>query len=765
MKKTKHYHYFLSIIFMLLVFTFSGCGKEPQPSSEGSAVSSIPGIAETEEQKALRGIMRIQELNWPDPDLGMKGIVKEGQKMQTGVYQDEFQLIDGAVYREAAVYDKSDHTCQGNYIQKLEAPYESWTITAVPLYYSDGEKEYFIRDHYFYQGKMAFCVLLEGTGESRSRYWASCDEAGEVIEVLGEIPKELESCRFAVSDAGNVYAYEEGGRELVCLSSSMEPSWKLEMSVRVHGIISGDSGEKEYWYGDSYDKGFGIYDLSGEKVIPDTEGRVIYDACADRRTDGKFYVAGQSKLWLADEKEMRSVCDFGLCDYPWQEVHQIEVQEDGSIMMLGKLDNQYCLVNLVEDPEAYKTDKQEIVIAFGGRHDAMQKSISRFNRQNDKYHITAILREDGEEWVEYDRKIRMEISAGRGPDLISDELIMDMSGYLRNGYFASLEGVLGEEDRYLQAALEGGRLNGELYGMPYDFRMDYATYSRDFAGDRASWTLPGLMEAVEKSGAEILHYDYDGVDIVLWYGLYDNDNTAYIDWERGESHLTEEPFLKLLAFAKRYGDKNKGKHQRGTEGDMLADKRALATDSEMYDPDELLALYACFAGKPAILGYPRTEGNGIYVIPRYLYVNQQSSNKEGAIAFLQFLMSEEEQSRYVLNHTMSKDGTVGYSPYLPVHLDAFQKLIAYRCNISGEEKKHYISDERGVSYDTESLTAEQVAQLNTMLEQAVSGNRYAREIQGMISEELMPYFAGQKTAEEVAGILNSRVQLYLDERK
>ena len=47
----------------------------------------------------------------------------------------------------------------------------------------------------------------------------------------------------------------------------------------------------------------------------------------------------------------------------------------------------------------------------------------------------------------------------------------------------------------------------------------------------------------------------------------------------------------------------------------------------------------------------------------------------------------------------------------------------------------------------------------------MSGNRYAREIQGMISEELMPYFAGQKTAEEVAGILNSRVQLYLDERK
>ncbi len=765
MKKIQHYNSFLSILLLLLSFAFSGCGEKPQPpleekKQEESVVSSIPDIAMTEGAKELRGSMKIQELSWPDPDLGIRELMEEGQKMQSG----KLQLIDGAVYREVSVYDEKDYSGQGTYIQKLEAPYESWTITAVPEYFTDGEKEYFIGRHFYYQGKMAFCMLRENAEVTRPLYWASCNEEGEVKEVLGGIPKELEAYTFAVSEAGNIYAYDEGGRELICLSESMELVKKLKLSARIQGIISEASGEKEYWYGDDNDKGFGIYDLLGEKVIQDIEEWKFFSAHADIGGNGEIYIASESKLWIVNEKELQVVCDFGLCDYPWQELYNLEVQKDGSIVILGKLDNNYCLARVAEEDEVQKEDRQELVIAFREKHAAMLKSISRFNRKNDKYHISVILKESDENWQEYNRRIQMEISAGRGPDIISDDLLLDVSGYLENGYFASLEGVLEDESKYLQAALEGGRVNGELYGMPYDFQMKFATYSQNFVGNRTSWTLPELMKAVEKSEAEILHYDYDGVDIVMWYGLYDNDNTAYIDWGKGESHLTEEPFLKLLDFAKRYADKDKGKHQSNeiTEGEMLLNGKAIATDSTMYDFQELNALNACFEGKPAIWGYPRTEGSGIYATGRYLYVNNMSAGKEGAIAFLQFLMSEEEQSRYMIFEP-ALSGSYGYVAYLPVNLNAFQKLIVYGCNL--KEKRNYHSDERGMSYETEDLTKEQVAQINTMLEQVRPDNWYARSIQSIVSEELEPYFAGEKTAEDVAEILDRRVQLYLDEQK
>lgn len=52
-----------------------------------------------------------------------------------------------------------------------------------------------------------------------------------------------------------------------------------------------------------------------------------------------------------------------------------------------------------------------------------------------------------------------------------------------------------------------------------------------------------------------------------------------------------------------------------------------------------------------------------------------------------------------------------------------------------------------------------------MLVSALTKFRYGEEVSGMVWEELAPYFAGQKTAEEAAKALDSRVQLYLDERK
>ncbi|MBR1860979.1 MAG: hypothetical protein IJ796_03855 [Lachnospiraceae bacterium] len=53
--------------------------------------------------------------------------------------------------------------------------------------------------------------------------------------------------------------------------------------------------------------------------------------------------------------------------------------------------------------------------------------------------------------------------------------------------------------------------------------------------------------------------------------------------------------------------------------------------------------------------------------------------------------------------------------------------------------------------------------IREICENAKAGNSYVYDIMDMISEELSPYFEGQRSAEKTAEILNSRVQLYLDE--
>jgi len=46
-----------------------------------------------------------------------------------------------------------------------------------------------------------------------------------------------------------------------------------------------------------------------------------------------------------------------------------------------------------------------------------------------------------------------------------------------------------------------------------------------------------------------------------------------------------------------------------------------------------------------------------------------------------------------------------------------------------------------------------------------SCERYDREIGNIVEEEAPPYYLGQKSAEEVALIMESRINLILDERK
>lgn len=594
--------------------------------------------------------------------------------------------------------------------------------------------------------------------------------------MLGEIPESIDvywyGYVFNVNSVGGIYACaERDSRQMLCLNQKMETEKKVtppDLSWYMDGVVSNASGDKVCWYGNRGNK-VGAYDLSGTLVFEAEVSVCGFSPQIDMSGEGEVYVASSQKLWQVRGEELQLLCDFYLCDYPWGKLYGMKTQEDGSILLFGELDGSHCLARalaITEAEKAEKDGKEEIIIAFEYNHAAMQKSISRFNRQSDRYHITAILKEDNEDWMDYDKRIQLEISTGKGPDIVSDDLVVDVSGYLKNGYFANLEGVIEDESQYLAAAFEGGRTDGVLYGIPYDFYMQYAVYSEDFTEGRTSWTLPELMKAVEDSEAEILQYDFDGFDIVMWYGLYDNDNTAYIDWEKGESYLSEEPFLELLDFARRYGDKNERNRWGGgeKEGLLLRSGRAVATapDSFMYDFDELHSLDACFDGKPELLGYPRTEGNGIYAVSRYLYVSSTSDCQEGAKEFLRFLLSEEEQSKYM---NFEADASVyGYRPYFPVNLNSFRQLVDYRrdkdmSNIGVSSDSHGLG-----GYDLSGLTEKQLEEIDFLLENIRPGNWYAALIRGIIWEELEPYFVGDKTAEQAA-VLNNRVQLYLDERK
>ena len=173
----------------------------------------------------------------------------------------------------------------------------------------------------------------------------------------------------------------------------------------------------------------------------------------------------------------------------------------------------------------------------------------------------------------------------------------------------------------------------------------------------------------------------------------------------------------------------------------------------VYNAGEFLK--ECFAGKDSNIGYPRSEGNGIYVDANMIYLNSNSTVSEWAIEFLKFIASKEIQMRYAENDTkVKKINSITYSSSFAIRKDALERQIELK---KQEKPIENLALMDGVYYQHK----EEVLQF--LLSHAEPAAWKIEAVMDILSEELEPFFAGQCSAEEAAKKLDNRVQLYLDE--
>ena len=84
------------------------------------------------------------------------------------------------------------------------------------------------------------------------------------------------------------------------------------------------------------------------------------------------------------------------------------------------------------------------------------------------------------------------------------------------------------------------------------------------------------------------------------------------------------------------------------------------------------------------------------------------------------------------------------------------------------ERPHMLMDMAGKHYrilDAKPDGTSYLEEYLDFLENCSVENSWPKQIAAIISEELPPYFGGDRRAEEAAANIQNRVQLYLDERK
>ena len=552
---------------------------------------------------------------------------------------------------------------------------------------------------------------------------------------------------------------------LKCVSENGQASAE-EVTVDgwILGAVQKDEDSDVLFYGMDRDRSPAMWDENGQKAkIRFPEQLAASEFAAAYTAGGDLAFLDKYGLWEVSEDGDRLLYSFMENGYRFDSALGMAGGEDGVLYLLMDMNGMPTVLSYDLSKKDMQPEKKELVLAMSTPSVAFNNVVADFNRYDPEYYISVIAPENNQDTESFCRQIQLEITAGRGPDLLEGDVLYDIESMKEQGYLTALNGQTFRDAGCIDTALATGMLDGELYGVPYEFSIDFAAYHQSALGDADTLTLDRMMELMENSGVQIADPDCSPEQFIIQYALYDESNTDYIDWEAHRSHLADGKFAELLEFA----------------GEHTVEQTAY---EQQVSPEDVFAVHPLFGfyldgftelqealGDYRILGYPRNEGNGIYMWTNRIYVNAQSESGEGAIHFLQYLVGEKAQALYVsydftedAYRRMGADGFfVDKGVLLSVNRSVLELMVEKEDGNNPDNQ--FVLDDGEILYLKQPLSDRQIEEFWYLVDNAMPAVFRITPLKDMVYEELGAYFEGQCSAQEAAEKLNNRVQLYLDE--
>lgn len=697
----------------------AGCGTIAQNQKEQN-----PAVSEE--------AYYVTEIEIPDPD-------KEFSK-ETVYKERAFCTVNHTVYRLTLLTycdEENSGTKIACGIQILEAPYEKWQTYVYGNDWVEGQS--YSASNICVSPEGEIWVMLSGETDYYLAQWTD-GRLGELQKVTEEFSKFDNPLygTWEMDQLGNHYFYSK--ENMISYDSAFKERKEISVLGTVEDIFSAQNGEA-VWKGKKKSAVYsGVYGFDGDSSYIEEKAIKLYqsDMVFDMDKENQVIASDSRMIWKLGAKK-RLLCSFVDSDVYLDEVKDLNVLEDDSMLMLASEGDVYKLLTVEKGIDPRRQNKQEIVIT-AELSTFINRCIVEFNKQNSEYYVT--LRPWLEEEVSYQdycTGIQLEFSAGKGPDLVSGRVI-DLSAYAQNGYLVPLEEYLRltEEDFY-STAMEVGKIEGVAYGVPYAFTLETMLVDKAIADGRASWTLQEFVECAQSVQPETLLGNARAWDILYFLAFWDEEASTFVDWKKGECHFDSTEFIELLKFARQHADKTSpfGYSYGGT----LKSNKRMALCTSIYSIRNYLAKYREYGEDIVFIGYPALSGSGSYISGDVFAINSHSKNKEGAAAFLQYLLSEEAQNLIV---------------------DIGEAFPVKRNALTAAAKKAKREDDDIATYRM--TDSQEQAFWSVLYSAKPKGNQY-QAIIDILFEETGGFFEGDRSAEEVAKLIQNRVQLYLDENQ
>ena len=480
------------------------------------------------------------------------------------------------------------------------------------------------------------------------------------------------------------------------------------------------------------------------------------------------------------------------CDVNGQRVSLLDVSKDGVVTgTLTNFDqntNKYSVELVTIDKVPYDSvpHKEPISLAVLYLDFNAQDLIIDFNRHNDQYRIEvrdySEYNNEQDGWDAGLTKLNTEILSGNVPDILSlnglNYTQLASKGILADLYpFIDSDKELSRED-FFPNVLQALEIDGKLCSTVTSFYISSALGAASVVGDEPGWTYDEFNAALASMPEGCTAFDqYVTRDEILNTCLA-LDMADYVDWGTGKVSFDSPEFIQLLQFANSFPSEFDWENfdwskEESTEDRLAQGKQMLVRTSAYSIEDIFYNNYTQFlGGKVTYIGFPTAHGTGnmiSFANDSGYAMSAKSAHQDAAWQFLRSFLTKDFQTEKV------------YA--LPSRIDVFDAhaeeatTIQYEQTEDGKDKL----DENGEKipvvrynmYNRETneieeiyaLKPEQVDQIRELILTTTKVADYNQEILGIVSEQAAPFFAGQKTAEEVAKLVQSKANIYVNEQR
>ena len=166
-----------------------------------------------------------------------------------------------------------------------------------------------------------------------------------------------------------------------------------------------------------------------------------------------------------------------------------------------------------------------------------------------------------------------------------------------------------------------------------------------------------------------------------------------------------------------------------------------------------------FGEDVTIIGFPTESRNGNAIIPsNQIALSAKSGCQEGAWEFIRYYLTDEYQESLEYQFPIKK-----------TTLAKMEQEANERPYWEDEEgNKEYYDDTywlNDVEVIIEPMTQEEAAEFTAFLSGLTLVGAYDQSMIEIVTEEAQAFFEGQKSAQDVADIIQSRIQIYVSESR